>query len=285
MDLTYLWLFPVSILIAGIANGAGIGGATFFSPLFVIVLGLEPTVAVGAALATEVFGFASGVVAHARARAIDWRVVRMLTAVSVPAAIVGSLLAGVAPELLLKVILGVGLAVIAFTFVRHHDDRKEDAGIELGIDVVPPTIARRIVTADDTVYEYQMCRMSEGRAGAGIGGLLVGLISTGLGEANSYLLVKRCRIPSRVAVAVSVTTVAITALAASITHAIGFVANPSSDTGTILSVIVFTIPGVIIGGQLGPAIVGKIPEQRLIRSLGWLFFAVSALTLYEAFAA
>ena len=86
MDLTYLWLFPVSILVAGIANGAGIGGATFFSPLFVIVFGLEPTVAVGAALATEVFGFASGVVAHARARAIDWRVVRMLTAVSVPAA-------------------------------------------------------------------------------------------------------------------------------------------------------------------------------------------------------
>ncbi len=284
MDLTYLWLFPVSILIAGIANGAGIGGATFFSPLFLIVLGLEPTVAVGAALVTEVFGFASGVIAHARAKAIDWRVVGMLTAVSVPAAIVGSLLAGIAPALLLKIILGVGLAGIAFTFVRHHDDRKEDVEIAMGIDVVPPSISRRIVTADNTVYEYQLCRTSEGRTGAGIGGLLVGLISTGLGEANSYLLVKRCRVPSRIAVAVSVTTVAITALAASITHAVGFITNPAADTGTILSIIAFTIPGVIIGGQIGPALVSKVPEQRLIRSIGWLFFVVSALTLFEAFA-
>lgn len=285
MDLTYLWLFPVSIVIAAIANGAGIGGATFFSPLFLIVLGLEPSVAVGAALVTEVFGFASGVVAHARAKAIDWRVVRMLVAVSVPAAIVGSLLSDVAPELLIKVVLGIGLAGIAFTFVRHHDAKKEDAEISIGIGVTVPAVARRIVTADNTVYEYELCRTTEGRTGAGIGGVLVGLISTGLGEANSYLLVKRCRVPSRVAVAVSVTTVAITALAASITHAISFITNPAADTATIVAIIAFTIPGVIIGGQLGPLIVGKVPEQRLIRSIGWLFFVVSALTLFEAFAA
>lgn len=32
MDWSLWWLFPVAILIAAIANGAGIGGATFFSP-------------------------------------------------------------------------------------------------------------------------------------------------------------------------------------------------------------------------------------------------------------
>ena len=125
-----------------------------------------------------------------------------------PAAIVGSLLAGIAPELLLKIILAFGLTGIAITFVQHHDPAGEDAEIELGIDVVQPVISRRIVTADHTVYEYRLCRTSEGRTGAGIGGLFVGLISTGLGEANSFALVKRCRVPSRIAVAVSVTTVA-----------------------------------------------------------------------------
>ncbi len=74
VDASLWWLFPVAIVIAAIANGAGIGGATFSSPLFVVVLGLEPSVAIGAALATEVFGFASGVIAHARAKTIDWRV-------------------------------------------------------------------------------------------------------------------------------------------------------------------------------------------------------------------
>lgn len=44
------------------------------------------------------------------------------------------------------------------------------------------------------------------------------------------------------------------------------------------------IGGVIIGGQLGPAFIRRVPEQRLIRSLGWLFFAIAGLTIFEAFA-
>ncbi len=284
MDLSFWWLFPVSIAIAAIANGAGIGGATFFSPLFVIVLGLNPVIAIGAALLTEVFGFASGVIAHARAKAIDWLAVRRLIVVSVPMAVVGSLLAGFAPETVLKLLLGFGLLFIAVTFIRHHDPKVEDEEIAAGVGVVQPAIRRRIITADDQVYDYELCRLQEGRIGAGIGGLLVGLISTGLGEANSYSLVKRCRIPSRVAIAVSVVTVAVTALAASVTHLINFLQTPDADFALIASLVVFTIPGVIIGGQLGPRITGRIPERTLIRSIGWLFIAVAAITLWEALA-
>ncbi|VAW08685.1 hypothetical protein MNBD_ACTINO01-1298 [hydrothermal vent metagenome] len=284
MDLSFWWLFPVSIAIAAIANGAGIGGATFFSPLFVIVLGLDPVIAIGAALLTEVFGFASGVIAHARAKAIDWLAVRRLIAVSVPMAVVGSLLAGFAPETVLKLLLGFGLLFIAVTFIRHHDPKVEDEAIAAGVGVVQPAIRRRIITADDQVYDYELCRLQEGRIGAGIGGLLVGLISTGLGEANSYSLVKRCRIPSRVAIAVSVVTVAVTALAASVTHLINFLQTPDANFALIASLVVFTIPGVIIGGQLGPRITGRIPERTLIRSIGWLFIVVAAITLWEALA-
>ena len=112
----------------------------------------------------------------------------------------------------------------------------------------------------------------------------MGLISTGLGEANSYSLVKRCRIPSRVAIAVSVTTVAVTALAASVTHLIDFLATPDANGALILSIVIFTIPGVIIGGQLGPQITGRVPERTLIRSIGWLFLAVAVITIWEALA-
>ena len=107
MDLSLWWLFPVAIMIAAVANGAGIGGATFFSPLFVIVLGLDPATAVGVALGTEIFGFGSGVVAHARAGAIDWKVVRLLVTASVPMAVLGSLLAGFAPDRAPQTLVGV----------------------------------------------------------------------------------------------------------------------------------------------------------------------------------
>lgn len=275
------WLLPVSVVIAAVANGAGIGGATFFSPLFLLVLGLEPTVAIGAALTTEVFGFASGVVAHARAGTIDWKVVGRLVAVSVPAAIAGSLLAGRVPRSALELLLGVGLLAIAVTFIRHHDPEVEDEAIARGVGVVSPVVHRSLVSSDG-IYEYDLCRVGEGRIGAGVGGLLVGLISTGLGEANSYTLVRRCRIPGRVAVAVSVTTVAVTALAASMTHLVAFLGDPAADPRRVLAIVAFTVPGVLLGGQLGPTVVRNLPERTLVRALGWVFAAVAVVTFVEA---
>jgi hypothetical protein len=151
IDLTYWYLLPISIVIAAIANGAGIGGATFFSPLFVLGLGLSPQVAIGTALITEVFGFASGVSAHARARTIDWGMARALAVASVPLAVVGSLLAGLANPDLLKIILGVGLIGIAVAFLRHPDEEAEDAAIGRGEGVVEPNEQHTITARDGTV--------------------------------------------------------------------------------------------------------------------------------------
>lgn len=281
MDWTYWYLFPVAIAIAFVANGAGIGGATFFSPLFVLVLGLEPKVAIGAALITEVFGFASGVSAHARAGTIDWTIARTLALFSVPAAVVGALLAGAMPADLLKLLLGFGLLAIAFAFIRHHDREEETAAIARGEGVVAPSVGRRIVARDGEMLEYQLCRTNEGRWAAGLGGLSVGLISTGLGELNDYTLVMRCRVPIRVAVACSVVVVAVTALAASVTHLLGFVAEGGSSLNTVFSIVVFTVPGVIIGGQLAPMLSQRVRGDALIHLLGWLFLAVAVITLGE----
>ena len=104
----------------------------------------------------------------------------MLMFASVPLAVAGSLVAGYIAESWLKGILGVGLLVIAAAFVRHRADHNEsDEAIARGEGVVEPSVARKIVTSDGTTYEYALCRTGEGRAFAGLGGLLVGLISTG----------------------------------------------------------------------------------------------------------
>jgi uncharacterized membrane protein YfcA len=281
VDLAYWFLFPISIGIGFLANGAGIGGATFFTPLFILVLGLEPQVAVGVALITEVFGFASGVSAHTRARTIDWKVARMLAVVSVPAAVVGSLVAGYVPPELLKLLLGLGLLVIAAVFIRHSDVQEEMAAISRGEGVVQPSTSRRIVTRDGETLDYELCRHNEGRWFAGVGGTFVGLISTGLGELNNYALVIRCRIPTRVTVATSAAVVAVTALAASVTHFVGFVQDGGDTLDIILSIVIFTVPGVIIGGQLAPKLSQRVKGEDLIRFLGWLFLAVGLLTLAE----
>ncbi len=108
-----LWyLLPLSVLIATIAMTSGVGGAVFFSPLFIIVLGLPPSVAVGTALTTELFGFSSGLYAYWNRRLIDFKLGTSLLMFAVPAAIVGSLSADVFPADVLKTIFAVGIIFI-----------------------------------------------------------------------------------------------------------------------------------------------------------------------------
>ena len=60
MSFEYWFMFPVAILVATTAMASGVEGATFFTPIFLLVLGLPIEVAIGTGLITEVFGFASG---------------------------------------------------------------------------------------------------------------------------------------------------------------------------------------------------------------------------------
>lgn len=106
----------------------------------------------------------------------------------------------------------------------------------------------------------------------GIGALLIGMISTGQGELNGYFFLKRCKVSSKVAVATSVFIVA---------------ASGEETLMLVLSIIIFTIPGVVIGGQIGSIIASKIPQKLLGKVLTFLFLGVAALmigeTLYRLF--
>jgi len=275
-------MLPIAVLIAAIAMASGVWGATFFSPLFILALGLPPEVAIGTGLITEVFGFSSGLYAYARKRLIDYRLGLSLLVVTIPAALVGTWASGWVEPDILKVVLGAGLFAVAASFLRspEHKDivRLDDAineeyGGEKG-DV-------HLITADGEEIHYTVCNRTEGRLIAGVGGLFVGLISTGLGELNSYFLLQRCRVPSRVSVATSVFVVALTALSASAGHVIRLLSLGGSELNTVLSIAMFTVPGVIVGAQLGSKVASRIPQKVLERGLGVLFVLVATLTLGE----
>ena len=55
-----------------------------------------------------------------------------------------------------------------------------------------------------------------------------------------------------------------------------------SELRTILSLVFFTIPGVILGGQLGPWVDSRFPQRALQRGLHILLLLVATLTLGEA---
>lgn len=280
MSLEYWFMFPVAVLIATIAMASGVEGATFFAPFFMLALRLPPDVAIGTGLITEVFGFASGLFAYTRKWLIDYSLGINLLFVTIPAAILGAWLSSRIPPDILKVILGVGLVAVGLSFLRalgHKQIAAIDAEIQENIHQMDSTT--KLVASDGEEIEYKVCNKAEGMAISGIGALFMGLVSTGLGEMNGYYLLQRCRVPSKVAVATSVFVVAITALIAASGHLLGFVQSGGETLKTVVNLCLFTVPGVIIGGQLGSLVSAQIPQRTLEISLGFLFVFVAVLTL------
>ena len=122
----FWYLLPISIVIATIAMSSGIGGAVFFSPLLMIGLGLEPKIAIGVALATELFGFSSGLQAYWKAKLIDFKLGLNLLLISVPFAIVGTVYGDLVPPLILKAIFGIGIIFIGYQlFMSWRQEERE----------------------------------------------------------------------------------------------------------------------------------------------------------------
>ncbi len=55
--------------------------------------------------------------------------------------------------------------------------------------------------------------------------------------------------------------------------------DPRHALDTVLSIVIFTVPGVVIGGRLGSQLARRASDQRLVRFLGWLFLGIAAVTL------
>ncbi len=110
------WILPASVLFSTIAVGSGVSGALFFSPFFMLVVGLAPAEAVGAGLLTQVFGMGNGLRAYVRAGTVDYATARWLLMGAVPSVAVGAVLAGRLASGTLKVFFGLGLVVIACHF-------------------------------------------------------------------------------------------------------------------------------------------------------------------------
>jgi uncharacterized membrane protein YfcA len=280
MTLGYWFMLPVGILIATVAMASGVEGATFFAPFFILVLRMPPEVAIGTGLITEVFGFASGLFAYTRKRLIDFKLGRHLLRIAIPAAILGTWLSARIPPEILKTILGVGLVAVGLSFLKSPDHFQTSAMDDtIQVDSAHQNGVTNLITAEGEEIQYKVCNRTEGMTIAGVGALFMGLISTGLGEMNGYFLLQRCRVPSKVAVATSVFVVAVSALTAASGHLIRFVQTGGESLNTVLRITFFTVPGVILGGQIGSAIASHIPQKVLEIGLGILFIMIAALML------
>ncbi len=276
MDIAWLdlwWVFPAAVLFSTVAIGSGVSGALFFSPFFMLVVGLAPAQAVGAGLLTEVFGMGNGLRSYMRQRLVDFATARWLLLGAVPAVALGAAVAHYVPAAVLKLAFGAGLAMLALflLFVPSPEQCIPGERESALMRRKSPNKKTVIRARDGTVFEYPTCWRVPGVLLALAGGGLTGLISAGLPEITTTQMIIRCRVPVRVAIATSVFTLALTAVVGAGIHALA--ARPAWN------VVVWSIPGVLVGSTIGSRIGRYIPGGLMEKILGMVFGAVGALVL------
>ena len=259
MDFTLYWfMFPVAIVVATCAMLSGIGGAALFTPIFVLlfpILGPEYVLAstfaaISTALLTQTFGFLSGFVGYYRRRMIDFDLALRFIKITAPIAVLGGLVAHAVHD---GILIG-GYAVLVFVlaigmlFLRR--------GRPTARPVYDAPYDRPEIPKSDFVL-------------SGVGAFLTGLVSVGIGEILISRLTKR-GIPVGIAAATSVAIVFATILFATTT----LVAQLIRDGGVGAvpwNLIVYEVPGVLIGGQIGPRLQGLVSQRTMERAIGILF--------------
>lgn len=114
------WVLPASVIFSVIAIAAGISGALFFSPFFMIAVGLSPINAVSAGLITQLFGMIVGLVSYIRQRLVDFRIVKIQLIGAIPGVVGGAMLAHSVSGQLLHLIFGGGLLILAGMIFRSR---------------------------------------------------------------------------------------------------------------------------------------------------------------------
>lgn len=108
----------------------GVGGGSLMTPLLILLFGVHPTTAVGTDLLFAASTKSVGSAVHAGARTIDWTLVALLAAGSVPATVVTLVLLswidlkGIAVQHASAVILGIVLLVTALFLLAGRAIRR-----------------------------------------------------------------------------------------------------------------------------------------------------------------
>ncbi len=266
---TGLWfMFPVAVGIATIAMLAGIGGAIMFAPIFMLALGLDPLVALGAGLAIEVFGFSSGVIGYLRKKVISFYVVRRVIVLTIPATIAGVILGRLVSVLILKSMLSLLILYLAYEFLLK------------GKECLPKD--PRCTGTGAFSEKLKLTKMI--RATSLIGGLLVGMISSGLGEINELNFLQKMKMPVPAASGTSVFLVAMSAIVGVSVHAYFLVVRGELAVfNEVLSLLLFAIPGVVLGAQFGVLLSHRINRHSMGKFVGILFALLAITTAISIF--
>src|SRR5579863_8627724 len=223
-----------SAVIGMLVGLTGAGGGALMTPMLILLFGVTPSSAISSDLVAAVLMRPVGAAVHARARTVNWRLVRWMVLGSVPAAFLGSYIGNrTSAKGSIEVALGIALLVGAAAMaVRFALDRRSGVPRSAAVhEIVPrplPTIAVGVV-----------------------GGLIVGMTSVGSG---SLMIVLLLFLYPAIGASQLVGTDLSQAVPLTLAAALGALAFGSVSFGVTASLVIGSVPAVLVGSLLSSTI-------------------------------
>ncbi|MGB2375289.1 MAG: sulfite exporter TauE/SafE family protein [Porticoccaceae bacterium] len=225
----------VAFFAASVANATAIGGGFLFMPLFIFVYQLAPPLALKLSIATQAFGMTSGALSWGR-NYIDKHAFILASIASITGVWFATYL-WIVPSSLIKPLFAI---------------------ISLGVFFALIVEMRLKGYSEHTAAKFSVNRVSVFFVlSAFAGGLVTAWTAIGVGEVVALYLLFFYRLRLDIAIGTGVAVLAVSSIAGFIFH---------TDLGGIpWDLLLFTVPGVILGGRYGVK-VAKYLESTVSQS-------------------
>jgi hypothetical protein len=245
MSFEYWYMFPISLVIAVLANSSGFSGGVLFQPIYNLFLNIPIANSVATGIATETVGMTSGAIRYIIQKQTELPVGFTMVMLTIPGVVIGNHILMIINGNILKMILAVvifALATMQFVnAVQRNFGQRKNIPIEdiYGFMWVPP-----------------------------IAGIFSATTGTGICEMAQPVLEKGMNIETKRANATAILIEATGDWVITILnlHA-GFI---------MWDLWIWTGSGVIIGGQIGPYVAKYLPERliKIVFSISVIFVAI-----------
>jgi len=250
MSFEYWYMFPVSVIIAVIANSSGFSGGVLFQPLCNIILNIPIQNSVATGIATETVGMTSGALRYLFYNMIELPVGFTMIMLTIPGVVLGNHALMVINGDLLKFILG--LIIICIASIQLYNALKGKFGTRKNIPI-------------EEIYGFMWIPP--------IGGFFSASTGTGICEIAQPVLEKGMNIQTKRA---NATAILIEATADWVITILNL------HAGLILwDLWIFTGAGVIIGGQLGPYFSRYLPERFIKTVFSLSIIVIGSFYLFK----
>jgi len=248
------WIaFPVGILIATAVSSVGLGGGVLWMPFFLIALKLAPETAVLTSLLIQIAGMGSASQAFARQKRVDFKLALWLLLIAIPGIAIGALIVGHLKPAYMELIIGVLVMTTAFLFVSSNQ-KYDDLG------------KSRAELAGAWPYSWVV----------GPASVISGMLSISMSEWLIPMMRSKLALKMSSAIGTCIFIAFGVCLFGALIH---LVMGSRPDLATVL----WAVPGVIIGGQIGPLITQRIDERLLKEIFIFLLTLIGIHLIYNAY--